>query len=152
MTKITNIPKSIILGKYPTHCNVAQRMSWASKRQTTREEDMAYCLMGLFDVHMPPIYGEGSEKAFLRPQQEILGRNSDQTLFLWVPSHEPYNQGLLATSPRGFCTDYKCFDWLEQFVPAKDPLFKKNRDDPNPYDLFAPMKYTLGSRYYNDEE
>jgi len=51
--------------------SIAQRMSWASGRTTTRPEDIAYCLMGLFDVNMPILYGEG-EKAFIRLQQEII--------------------------------------------------------------------------------
>ncbi|KAF1994704.1 HET-domain-containing protein, partial [Amniculicola lignicola CBS 123094] len=83
ISPVTGIPLDILLGKSPLFTTIAQRMSWASKRQTTREEDIAYCLMGLFDIHMPPIYGEGSETAFLRLQEEILRRNSDQTLFLW---------------------------------------------------------------------
>ena len=47
---------------------VAKRMSWASSRQTTREEDIAYCLFGIFDIHLPLIYGEGGRKAFIRLQ------------------------------------------------------------------------------------
>lgn len=54
-----------------TH-SISDRMSWASRRQTTRPEDIAYCLMGLFDVNMPLLYGEGGEKAFLRLQRTIL--------------------------------------------------------------------------------
>ena len=46
-------------------------MSWAEKRETTREEDMAYSLLGIFDVCMPLIYGEGREKAFKRLREEI---------------------------------------------------------------------------------
>ncbi|TGO19983.1 hypothetical protein BPAE_0324g00010 [Botrytis paeoniae] len=81
--RITGVLRSIILRQiYPGYCNAAQRISWVSNRETTREEDMAYCLMGLFDVRMLPMYGEGSENLFLRLQQEILTRNSDQTLFL----------------------------------------------------------------------
>jgi len=48
--------------------SIATRMRWASKRETTRAEDMAYCLMGIFDVNMPLLYGEGSAKAFRRLQ------------------------------------------------------------------------------------
>ena len=44
--------------------SIAQRMSWASRRVTTRDEDIAYCLLGIFDVNMPLLYGEG-EKAFI---------------------------------------------------------------------------------------
>ena len=57
--------------------SVAMKMSWASRRQLTRVEDMAYSLLGLFDVNMPLLYGEGT-KAFLRLQQEII-KQSDGT-------------------------------------------------------------------------
>ncbi|KAI0353293.1 HET-domain-containing protein, partial [Trametes cingulata] len=65
--------------------SVADRMQWASKRRTTRVEDEAYCLMGLFGVHMPTIYGEG-RKAFIRLQQEIVRTIPDQSLFVWGPT------------------------------------------------------------------
>jgi hypothetical protein len=45
-------------------------MSWAAKRETTRKEDKAYCLLGIFDIYMPLIYGEG-EKAFIRLHEAI---------------------------------------------------------------------------------
>ena len=64
--------------------SVAQRMSWAAKRQTTRVEDQAYSLMGLFSIFMPIIYGEGSS-AFRRLQLEIIQRSSDQSIFAWSP-------------------------------------------------------------------
>ncbi|EIW59843.1 HET-domain-containing protein [Trametes versicolor FP-101664 SS1] len=62
--------------------SVARRMWWASARKTTRIEDEAYCLMGIFGVHIATIYGEG-RRAFQRLQEEILRRTSDQTLFAW---------------------------------------------------------------------
>jgi hypothetical protein len=55
-------------------------MSWAAKRQATREEDLAYSLLGLFNVNMPLLYGEG-EKAFRRLQEEIIKSSNDQTIF-----------------------------------------------------------------------
>ncbi|KAI0690916.1 heterokaryon incompatibility protein-domain-containing protein [Cerioporus squamosus] len=56
----TGIPEEVFtLSKHPTDFSIAQRMSWAARRMTTRPEDEAYCLMGLFDVHMPTLYGEG---------------------------------------------------------------------------------------------
>ncbi len=61
---------------------MARKMSWASRRVTTRLEDMAYCLLGIFDVNMPLIYGEG-RKAFLRLQQEIMKSTIDHSLFAW---------------------------------------------------------------------
>lgn len=62
---------------------VAERISWAAKRSTSRTEDMAYCLMGLFDVNMPLLYGEG-ERAFLRLQQELIKSQNDRSLFYWA--------------------------------------------------------------------
>jgi hypothetical protein len=46
-------------------------MSWSAKRRTKRNEDEAYCLLGIFDTSLPLIYGEGKEKAFLRLQEAI---------------------------------------------------------------------------------
>jgi len=60
--------------------SVAQKMSWASQRVTTRPEDIAYCLLGIFEINMPMLYGEG-EKAFLRLQEEIIKRSNDLSIF-----------------------------------------------------------------------
>ncbi|XHF97158.1 hypothetical protein AWENTII_000760 [Aspergillus wentii] len=79
ISQVTGIPSGVVLFNDPT-ASVAQRMSWASGRQTSRLEDRAYSLMGLFGVHMPMIYGEG-EMAFQRLQLEIMKVSSDQTLF-----------------------------------------------------------------------
>lgn len=57
-------------------------MSWAAKRKTARIEDQAYCLLGLFNVNMPLLYGEGG-RAFIRLQEEILKVREDYTLFTW---------------------------------------------------------------------
>ncbi|ETI26324.1 hypothetical protein G647_03101 [Cladophialophora carrionii CBS 160.54] len=118
----TGIPEEVVLSRSVQTCNVAQRMSWASQRQTTRDEDIAYCLLGLFDVHMTPIYGEGAENAFLRLQEEILRQSSDHTLFIWTPKHDPYNQGLLASSPKAFCTHPECFDWMSELRARQGPF------------------------------
>lgn len=83
--------------------SVAQRMSWASHRTATRTEDIAYSLMGLFDVNMPTLYGEGP-RAFIRLQEEILHYSDDETIFVWVDSNRDsdYTNGLLAKSPADF--------------------------------------------------
>lgn len=59
--------------------SVATRMSWVANRQTTRIEDMAYCMLGTFDVNMPLLYGEG-RKAFRRLQHEIIKQSSDDSM------------------------------------------------------------------------
>ncbi|KAH9924989.1 HET-domain-containing protein [Epithele typhae] len=69
--------------------SVARRMSWAASRVTTREEDRAYSLMGIFGVTMPTIYGEG-QLAFTRLQDEILKLTPDQSIFAWGPVLESY--------------------------------------------------------------
>ncbi|KAI0327191.1 HET-domain-containing protein [Cubamyces sp. BRFM 1775] len=81
--EITGIDSHILLHLRPlSSVSVAQRMSWASRRTTTRVEDEAYSLLGIFGLHMPTIYGEG-RYAFRRLQEEIVQRIPDQTLFVW---------------------------------------------------------------------
>ena len=75
VSEIAAIPVVFLLGLDLRKANIAMRMSWASKRVTTRKEDMAYCLLGIFDVNMPLLYGEGA-KAFGRLQEE------DNTAFI----------------------------------------------------------------------
>ncbi|KAL7966585.1 heterokaryon incompatibility domain-containing protein [Trichoderma sp. SZMC 28014] len=85
--------------------SIAQRMSWASRRTTTKEEDMAYCLLGIFDANMPLLYGEGP-KAFQRLQEEIMKRLDDQSILAWGFSLKDNTlwsvSTALARSPRDF--------------------------------------------------
>jgi hypothetical protein len=64
------------------HCSNGEKMSWIAGRKTTREEDIAYCLLGIFDINMPLLYGEGSN-AFIRLQEEIMKQSTDHSLFSW---------------------------------------------------------------------
>ena len=70
ITEITEINALALQGKPLSNFSIADRMSWAAKRKTTREEDKAYCLLGIFDVYMPLIYGEG-KRAFTRLSEEV---------------------------------------------------------------------------------
>ena len=86
---------------YPFRACTAQKMSWVSKRKTSRSEDMAYCMLGLFDVNMPLLYGEGGTKAFMRLQLEIIKQSDDESIFAWtLPNDTRY--GLLAPWPTCF--------------------------------------------------
>lgn len=70
--------------------SIAERMSWASERETTRTEDMAYSLLGILQVNMPLLYGEGSA-AFRRLREEIIKHSDDQSLLAWgfgTPDHD----------------------------------------------------------------
>jgi hypothetical protein len=88
---------------------VATRLSWAAGRETTREEDAAYCLLGIFDVNMPLLYGEGT-KAFRRLQEEIIKAECDLSIFAWRADPSQSGQpdrrysGILAESPMEFLT------------------------------------------------
>ena len=96
LSRITNIDSSVLKHEKPlSDVSVAERMSWASERETTKEEDKAYCLFGIFDVHLPPIYGEG-RSAFTRLQEAILRRIPDQTIFAWGKQN---NQELSLQAP-----------------------------------------------------
>ena len=111
LSEITGIPDTILhSGWRYLHLrqdmpSVAQRMSWASKRQTSRVEDLAYCLLGIFNVNMPLLYGEG-EKAFIRLQQEIIKHSEDESIFAWsIPNERMMRRlftSLFAPSPECF--------------------------------------------------
>ncbi|KAL3423551.1 hypothetical protein PVAG01_05298 [Phlyctema vagabunda] len=104
---ITGIDQKLISGETRvTDYSVAQKTSWASVRDTTRVEDMAYSLLGLFGISMPLLYGEGS-RSFGRLQEEIIKTSTDQTIFAWrvgwVHTTEyDFDRGVLASSPADF--------------------------------------------------
>jgi len=110
---ITGISSELLAATYPQteidHFSTAKRMSWAAKRVTTRPEDLAYCLMGLFRVNIPLLYGEGSWKAFRRLQEAIIQKSDDHSLLAWLNVEDLVNGnytfpniGLLADSPSRF--------------------------------------------------
>lgn len=110
LSRRTGIPTKVLTGRWPlSHYSIAQRMSWAAERVTKRVEDLAYCLMGIFDVNMSLLYGEGS-KAFLRLQKEIIEQSDDHTVFAW-PLRGKSQGGLLADSPSAFAN---CGDIIER--------------------------------------
>jgi len=96
-------------------CSIAQRLSWASRRRTTRPEDTAYSLLGIFGVNMPLLYGEGT-RAFLRLQEEIIKTSNDQSILAFTRSGPEWpfkgNDSLLAQSPHLFAE-------LGNIVPTK---------------------------------
>ncbi|KEF63732.1 uncharacterized protein A1O9_01710 [Exophiala aquamarina CBS 119918] len=84
ISEITSIP--VICLRDPALCaytSIATRMSWASGRNCSRGEDSAYCLLGLFNVNMPLLYGEGDVKAFVRLQEEVIKTSDDRSIFIW---------------------------------------------------------------------
>lgn len=121
---VTKIRPQYILGGQDGHpidvASVAERMSWVSKRRTTRTEDMAYCMLGIFGVNMPLLYGE-RDKAFLRLQLGIIRHSDDESIFAWFAGKNDtsgllygvngtHNSGLLATQPSGFAESRNIFN------------------------------------------
>ena len=88
LAAITGIDVDVLLTRNMDGISIATKMSWAAERKTTRPEDRAYSLMGIFDVNMPTIYGEG-DKAFLRLQEEIMKKSNDQSIFAWGRMSDP---------------------------------------------------------------
>lgn len=152
LSDITGIKMEYLRGEDIESASVAQRMHWASRRKTSRVEDMAYCLLGIFDVNMPLIYGEG-KKAFKRLQEEIMKRKpADHTLFAWGvivdgfswaldepkrnvktkrPQRKPFQadrplRGLLADSPRDFEYSSGMVAASEAEFYYQDPYFSAN--------------------------
>jgi hypothetical protein len=85
--------------------SVAHRMTWATCRQTTRPEDIAYCLLGIFNINMPLLYGEGQVRAFGRLQEEIMRRIEDHSIFAWSGIGTDFGNdmvGFLAPHPSRF--------------------------------------------------
>lgn len=82
LAHITGIDERVLNGADVSLCNVAERLSWAASRQTAKLEDTAYCLLGIFGVNMPLIYGEGIN-AFHRLQEAILREIEDYTILTW---------------------------------------------------------------------
>lgn len=99
LQEITKVPVQALSGSRMSEYSVSERFSWAENRQTTREEDRAYCLLGVFGVHLPLIYGEGNANALERlrdvvaiknnkgrtqPQEERLGK-----ICSWLSAPDP---------------------------------------------------------------
>ncbi|KAL4082080.1 heterokaryon incompatibility protein-domain-containing protein [Scleroderma yunnanense] len=134
LTDITRVPQHILTdGLSSNRPCVAQIISWAANRTTTRVEDRAYSLLGLLDVHMPMLYGEG-KKAFHRLQLEIIRTSNDQSVFAWGQNER--DGSILADDPSffGVCYDMVLMDhnefieYLEGYIPGKElPTIEEDR-------------------------
>ncbi|KAI0744723.1 hypothetical protein C8Q76DRAFT_663309, partial [Earliella scabrosa] len=147
LTTITGIPATVLRREQsPKEFSVAQRMSWAAGRETTRVEDEAYCLMGIFGVNIPILYGEG-RTAFRRLQEEIMRCTSDTTVFAWGGScdlvslsgfPEDALSPAFATSPAQFKACSKITSALRQLDLATPSRSHRHR-----MDTHRVMKFTM---------
>lgn len=146
---ITGIDRNALShGFYTEDFSAAVLMSWVVGRETTREEDLAYCLFGIFGVNMPLLYGEGS-RAFYRLQEEILRFREDYTVLVWNRDKlvartagsdmrnldvEHRYAGMFAMSPRFFWS--RCFPLIGLDLGSEDQV-KTWRQDLDPPKLTA---------------
>ncbi|EJF59924.1 HET-domain-containing protein [Dichomitus squalens LYAD-421 SS1] len=117
ISEITGIPDEALLHeKSLDEFSVAQRLSWAANRTTTRVEDRAYSLLGIFDINMSTLYGEG-ERAFRRLQEEILRRIPDQSLFAWQDVYQGPDMSEQPIADQAECT-LRCLEWSPSVLLA----------------------------------
>jgi hypothetical protein len=133
ISKITGIRAGVLIRKFDAEASqhkycVAEKMSWAANRETTRVEDLAYCLLGIFNVNMPLLYGEG-QRAFERLQFQILAETEDLTLFAWK-------------SPREFAENLSLT--ISKFFKY-GPLFARSPSDFQEFIVESPGKFTYQS-------
>ena len=119
ISEITRIDVSVLTDRERLQeISIARRMSWAAKRETTRKEDEAYCLLGIFGVNIALVYGE-EERAFIRLQEEIIRTSTDQSIFAWKQQTAVHSGALLAPSPNVFAGCHKVFQCA--FAPFDEP-------------------------------
>lgn len=135
---LTGIDYSVLLGprhpEYvaPAEYSVADRMSWASSRRTKRTEDVAYCLLGLFGVHMPLIYGE-EMGAFRRLQEAIIQNSNDLSILAWGMAHTLSEEELRETwwqkGEPGYYSDSGGAETQDRVVEEYDNVWNDMMDE-----------------------
>ncbi|KIJ58831.1 hypothetical protein HYDPIDRAFT_119186 [Hydnomerulius pinastri MD-312] len=93
LSELTGIPQSDLTAFSPGCSRVYEKMLWASNRRTTRVEDVAYSLIGIFDISMPVAYGEG-HWAFFRLMEAIIERCREPGVLAWAGNSSPYSVAL----------------------------------------------------------
>jgi len=143
VSEITKIPLNDLLNFEPGLKDIRTRLGWAAKRETTRIEDQAYSLLGIFDITMPIAYGEG-KNAFYRLQEAIMQRSNDRNMFLWsgVPSS---GLSLLASSPRCFSPGY---DIIEEDIQLAN---SSSSSPPPPHFTLTNHGLSIALSMYDEE-
>jgi hypothetical protein len=140
LSETTGIDASALSSvKKMSEASVAAKMSWLSRRETTRVEDLAYCMLGIFDLNMPLLYGEGP-KAFTRLQEEIIKTSNDHSVFAWSWDDDvpPDWTSILAPSPR-------TFRYAADLVPSRDPGINIYSITNSGLSIELPVKHSMGT-------
>ena len=139
--------------QYPRGACAAKKLSWAARRRTSRKEDEAYCLLGLMDVNMPLLYGEGGKKAFRRLQEEFIRRSDDESIFAWrVEGTKQRLSGILAWQPSCFgrAGSIESLPFVQRFRRPPYAITNKGLQIVAPVVQYKPLHDPEGSslRYY----
>ncbi|KAI6155037.1 hypothetical protein BKA82DRAFT_996781 [Pisolithus tinctorius] len=96
LERATGIESRFLANFSPGMDDARSRLQWASSRRTTRPEDIAYSLFGIFNVHLPVLYGESAENATGRLLAEIISDSGDISVLDWVGEASSFHSCLPA--------------------------------------------------------
>jgi hypothetical protein len=136
LKNVTGIDQSAVAAFRPSMSGAREKLHWASARVTTRQEDIAYSLFGIFGVRLPVDYGEKQEKALGRLLQEIVARSSDITSLDWVGKPSEFNSCLPAS-----ITSY-------QVPPCKPPVLPEDEMESSVSSLRKTVAVDFASNLY----
>ena len=122
--------------------SVAQRLSWAAKRETTRVEDRAYSLLGIFDINMPTLYCEGN-RALRRLQEQIMQRIPDQSLFAWGNVYLSGSQVPSDPIPADEPVTFRTYSFFSQSLSADSPYDFRNSGNIRHVQLPATLRHEI---------
>ena len=97
LEQATGITSHHLIDFHPGVDDARSRLQWASKRCTTRPEDIAYSLLGVFDLHIPVLYGESAERALGRLLAEVISKSGDTSILDWVGQSSEFHSCFPAT-------------------------------------------------------
>ncbi|KAG2354882.1 hypothetical protein BDR07DRAFT_1427965 [Suillus spraguei] len=97
LKEATGIDQTAFVPFCPSMSGAREKLHWASNRVTTRQEDIAYSLFGIFGVRLSVDYGEKQDKALGRLLQEIVARSGDITSLDWIGKPSEFNSCLPAS-------------------------------------------------------
>ncbi|KAL8404707.1 hypothetical protein RB594_009537 [Gaeumannomyces avenae] len=157
LESLTGVDADVLLGATDPaggSVSASRRMSWAAGRRTSRPEDVAYCLLGLFGTPMSLLYGEGRERAFRRLQEAVLRENpTDHTLLAWGDAVVGRRSDLAPPPEALVVHDVEALAWSD--ADAGRPLLGLLADSPdrfrNSADL-VPMTAAAEMYYFDDED
>ncbi|KAI6043476.1 hypothetical protein EDC04DRAFT_708802 [Pisolithus marmoratus] len=91
LQEVTQIGEPQLKDFSPGVDDARSKLQWASTRHTTRVEDVAYSLFGIFQVSLPIIYGETAQGALGRLLAEVISQSGDVSVLDWVGEASPFH-------------------------------------------------------------